>query len=110
MKPRRHNPSKGASCNRISYLRSRACSPEGRSYAKVCLTYLQWLLVVSGAEAIQALIDQSQKFVCGRVRLKLYKGNVIVVGRESDNSLFDEEIATFEDDAGLMINEMPRVL
>jgi len=51
-------------------------------------------------EAIQALIDQSQKFVCGRVRLKLYKGNVIVVGRESENSLFDAEIATFEDDAG----------
>ena len=51
-------------------------------------------------EAIQALIDQSQKFVSGRVRLKLYKGNVIVVGRESDNSLFDEDIATFEDDAG----------
>ena len=51
-------------------------------------------------EAIQALIDQSQKFVSGRVRLKLYKGNVIVVGRESDYSLFDEEIATFEDDAG----------
>ena len=51
-------------------------------------------------EAIQALIDQSQKFVYGRVRLKLYKGNVIVVGRESDNSLFDEDIATFEDDAG----------
>ena len=51
-------------------------------------------------EAIQALIDQSQKFVSGRVRLKLYKGNVIVVGRESDNSLFDEDIATFEEDAG----------
>ena len=51
-------------------------------------------------EAIQALIDQSQKFVSGRVRLKLYKGNVTVVGRESDNSLFDENIATFEDDAG----------
>ena len=52
-------------------LGSRACSPEGRSYAKICLTYLQWLLVVSEREAIQALIDQSQKFVCGRVRLKL---------------------------------------
>ncbi len=51
-------------------------------------------------DAIQALIDQSQKFVSGRVRLKLYKGNVTVVGRESDNSLFDENIATFEDDAG----------
>ena len=51
-------------------------------------------------EAIQALIDQSQKFVSGFVRLKLYKGNVIVVGRDSKNSLFDENIATFEDDAG----------
>ena len=51
-------------------------------------------------EAIQALIDQSQKFVSGFVRLKLYKGNVIVVGRDSKNSLFDEDIATFEDDAG----------
>ena len=51
-------------------------------------------------EAIQALIDHSQRFVSGYVRLKLYKGNVIVVGRNSSNSLFDEEIATFEDDAG----------
>ena len=51
-------------------------------------------------EAIQALIDQSQRFVSGCVRLKLYKGNVIVVSRDSSNSLFDEEIATFEDDAG----------
>ncbi|MBE65499.1 MAG: argininosuccinate synthase [Gammaproteobacteria bacterium] len=51
-------------------------------------------------EAIQALIDQSQEFVSGNVRLKLYKGNVIIVGRDSSNSLFDEEIATFEDDAG----------
>ena len=51
-------------------------------------------------EAIQALIDQSQEFVSGNVRLKLYKGNVIIVARDSRNSLFDEEIATFEDDAG----------
>jgi len=50
--------------------------------------------------ALQAMIDESQKFVNGRVRLKLYKGNVIVVGRDSENSLFDEDIATFEDDAG----------
>ncbi len=51
-------------------------------------------------QALQVLIDQSQQYVSGKVRLKLYKGNVIVVGRESDNSLFDEDIATFEDDAG----------
>jgi len=50
--------------------------------------------------ALQALIDNSQQYVNGRVRLKLYKGNVMVVGRESDDSLFDENIATFEDDAG----------
>ncbi|HFE37661.1 MAG TPA: argininosuccinate synthase [Gammaproteobacteria bacterium] len=50
---------------------------------------------------LQALIDESQKNVNGTVRLKLYKGNVMVVGRESANdSLFDENIATFEDDAG----------
>ena len=50
--------------------------------------------------ALQALIDDSQKYVNGKVKLKLYKGNVIVAGRQSDDSLFDEDIATFEDDAG----------
>ncbi|PIE47549.1 MAG: argininosuccinate synthase [Gammaproteobacteria bacterium] len=51
-------------------------------------------------EMLQALIDKSQEHVSGVVRLKLYKGNVINAGRKSDNSLFDEKIATFEDDAG----------
>lgn len=50
--------------------------------------------------ALQVLIDSSQQYVNGKVRLKLYKGNVIVTGRESEDSLFDEDIATFEDDAG----------
>jgi len=49
---------------------------------------------------LQAAIDETQTSVNGKVRLKLYKGNVIVVGRASDDSLFDENIATFEDDAG----------
>ena len=49
---------------------------------------------------LQALIDASQAPVNGTVRVKLYKGNVSVVGRKSDNSLFDESLATFEDDAG----------
>ena len=49
---------------------------------------------------LQAAIDETQKVVNGEVRLKLYKGNVIVVGRKSEDSLFDEAIATFEDDAG----------
>lgn len=49
---------------------------------------------------LQALIDESQKSVTGRVRLKLYKGNVTVIGRESPNSLYVPQIVTFEDDAG----------
>ncbi len=49
---------------------------------------------------LQTAIDWSQQHVNGVVRLKLYKGNVEVVGRKSDDSLFDENIATFEDDAG----------
>ena len=49
---------------------------------------------------LQVAIDDSQSVVNGRVRLKLYKGNVIVAGRQSTDSLFDERIATFEEDAG----------
>ncbi len=50
---------------------------------------------------LQKMIDESQKNVNGTVRLKLYKGNVVVVGRKSESdSLFDESIATFEDDDG----------
>ncbi|MDD5412621.1 MAG: argininosuccinate synthase [Methylobacter sp.] len=50
---------------------------------------------------MQTMIDASQMNVNGKVRLKLYKGNVVVVGRASDtDSLFDESIATFEEDGG----------
>ena len=49
---------------------------------------------------LQTAIDESQQFVNGDVRVKLYKGSVTVVGRRSEQSLFDESIATFEDDAG----------
>ena len=52
-------------------------------------------------EMMQKMIDESQFHVNGSVRVKLYKGNVIVVGRKSESdSLFDERIATFEDDEG----------
>jgi argininosuccinate synthase len=52
-------------------------------------------------EMLQAAIDCTQVHVNGTVRIKLYKGNVIVAGRKSESdSLFDESIATFEDDAG----------
>jgi argininosuccinate synthase len=49
-------------------------------------------------EMLQAAIDQTQKWVEGTVRLKLYKGNVTVVGRSSDVSLFNPEYSTFEED------------
>jgi argininosuccinate synthase len=51
-------------------------------------------------QLLQTLIDDSQASVNGDVRLKLYKGNVIVVGRQSADSLFDTRISTFEDDGG----------
>jgi argininosuccinate synthase len=50
-------------------------------------------------EMLQAAIDQSQQYVAGRVRLKLYKGNVIVIGRESKYSLYDQDLVTFEEGA-----------
>ncbi|MBP20467.1 MAG: argininosuccinate synthase [Gammaproteobacteria bacterium] len=67
-------------------------------YAKLIYNGFWW-----SAErlALQALIDESQQYVNGIVRLKLYKGNVTVVGRESsEDSLYDANIVTFEDDAG----------
>ena len=51
-------------------------------------------------EMLQALIDKSQECVTGEVKLKLYKGNVIVMGRTSPYSLYSEELVTFEDDEG----------
>ena len=50
-------------------------------------------------DMLQAAIDKSQEFVTGRVRLKLYKGNVGVVGRESKYSLYDQDLVTFEEGA-----------
>ncbi|MEQ8824582.1 MAG: argininosuccinate synthase [Filomicrobium sp.] len=51
-------------------------------------------------EMLQAAIDQSQEHVEGEVRLKLYKGNVIVIGRASPKSLYSDQLVTFEDDEG----------
>jgi argininosuccinate synthase len=50
-------------------------------------------------EMLQAAIDRSQEFVTGRVRLKLYKGSVAVIGRESKYSLYDQDLVTFEEGA-----------
>ena len=51
-------------------------------------------------EMLQAAIDKSQEFVSGLVKLKLYKGNVIVIGRSSPHSLYSQDLVTFEDDRG----------
>jgi len=66
-------------------------------YAKVIYNGFWWS---PERRMLQAAIDDSQRFVNGVVRLKLFKGSVKVVGRKSDQSLFDANIATFEDDAG----------
>ncbi|WP_286237406.1 argininosuccinate synthase [Neptuniibacter halophilus] len=66
-------------------------------YAKVIYNGFWWS---EERKMMQQLIDYSQRNVNGDVRVKLYKGSVDVVGRRSEESLFDESIATFEDDAG----------
>ena len=50
--------------------------------------------------ALQALIDHSQRYVNGDVKLRLFKGTVSVLGRRSDDSLYDADVVTFEDDGG----------
>ncbi len=67
------------------------------NYAKLVYNGYWWS---AERKMLQTAIDESQQFVNGTVRVKLYKGNVSVVGRKSAQSLFDETIATFEDDAG----------
>jgi len=66
-------------------------------YAKLIYNGFWWS---EERKLLQTLIDESQKYVNGEVRVKLYKGNVTIVGRRSEESLFDESIGTFEDDAG----------
>lgn len=66
-------------------------------YAKLVYNGYWWSAERS---MMQAAIDESQAYVNGDVRLKLYKGNVFVEGRRSEDSLFDASIATFEDDHG----------
>lgn len=66
-------------------------------YAKLIYNGFWWS---EERKMLQQMIDYSQRHVNGDVRVKLYKGSVSVVGRRSEDSLFDESIATFEDDAG----------
>lgn len=64
-------------------------------YAKLIYTGYWWS---PERKALQAAIDATQEHVNGEVRVKLYKGNVMVVGRKSDNSLYSEAHSTFEED------------
>ncbi|MCJ8297852.1 MAG: argininosuccinate synthase, partial [Pseudomonadales bacterium] len=66
-------------------------------YAKLIYNGYWWS---EERKMLQQSIDYSQRYVSGDVRIKLYKGNISVVGRRSDESLFDEAIATMEDDGG----------
>ena len=56
-------------------------------------------------EALQALVTESQRYVSGEVRLKLYKGNIITAGRRSPNSLYNEAVATMEGGAEHAYNQ-----
>ncbi|MDA9368414.1 argininosuccinate synthase [Flavobacteriaceae bacterium] len=66
-------------------------------YAKIIYNGYWWS---PERKMLQVAIDSTQQYVNGDVRVKLYKGNVIVTGRQSADTLFDESVATFEDDAG----------
>ena len=83
-----------------------ACLDKGSAHLKDELMPKYAELIYNGfwwspeREMLQAAIDHSQRYVEGEVRLKLYKGNVILVGRSSPYSLYSEKIVTFEDDHG----------
>ena len=71
-------------------------APEGFPQPPVRRTGLLRLLVRPGAGALQKLIDEAQQPVTGTARLKLYKGNVTVVGRKAPKSLYQPDLVTFE--------------
>jgi argininosuccinate synthase len=65
----------------------------------ITASLLRRLLVFAEREALQALVSETQRDVSGVVRLKLYKGNIIVAGRKSPTSLYNPKMATMETDA-----------
>jgi len=72
---------------------------ERRLHSKIQLARFQPLWFSPQYEALQALVTETQRDVTGLVRLKLYKGNIIVGGLKSPKSLYDPKIATMEADA-----------
>ncbi len=65
-----------------------------------------WFLVLPKRQMLQAAMDLSQKNVEGEVTLKPYKSNVIVMGRQSEESLYYDKLVTFEDDQGAYNQKM----
>ena len=98
---RRHDPARRPSRHRE---RSRSTAARCTSRTSIMPRYAE--LIYNGfwfapeREMLQALIDKSQEHVTGTVRMKLYKGNATVIGRESPLSLYDQDLVTFEEGSG----------
>ena len=87
--------------DRVHHARPRGGAPEGQPDAALCRADLQRLLVQPGApDAAGADRREPEAASRGRVRMKLYKGNVTCIGRESPNSLYSMKVVTFEEDQG----------
>ena len=84
----------------IDHARPRRHAPQGRADAALCGAHLQRLLVLARARDAAGADRQEPGARRGRGALKLYKGNVIVIGRESPKSLYSSTLVTFEDDKG----------
>ncbi len=82
----------------IDHARSRSDALARFAGSEVCGERLLRVLVCAGIRVMRKMIDETQENVTGDVRLKLYRGNAIVVGRRSPYSLYDENVATFEAD------------
>ena len=98
MRLRGNHPSCGAPRAGIDHHGPRSAPAQGRAGAALRGDDLLRLLVCAEREVLQKTIDAAQANVSGRARLKLYKGNVIVAGRRSESSLYDPQVATFEED------------
>ncbi len=96
----RHHPARRAPRHREHHTRWRRDAPQGRADAALCQAHLQRLLVLARARDAPGRDRQSQEHVTGRVTLKLYKGNATVIGRESAESLYDQDLVTFEEGSG----------
>mgnify|MGYP003325661099 CR=1 FL=1 len=80
------------------YGRTRTCHGTLKIRTNLNLIDVKYTLLTF--DDVQGLIDQSQKRVSGDVKLRLYKGNVIIEGRRSEHSLYSEDLSTFESDSG----------